>query len=615
MMLRMYPMIALLAALCLVSCDPENPDDKGGTGGTGEQKTLSLSEFGKLNQSQGGLNSHSEGWDRSVLKMDHSSLVEVTNNVQYPYYPRLRTLPDGSYILFWQTSKVSDANGKDTHYALSKDLRNWTYMGNLWKSYDVVTSIGTNDVRYFTNANGLVLSSGELLVVAAFRAVHAYGKMDAQADQGLIVKKSKDGGKTWYGEKEIYHGPCWEAHLIELPSGEIQCFYSESRPWISSSHSGTGMVWSKDGGATWEPELGSHFRVMRKHWWNFKPSNSAYGGMYCYTYQMPVGVILNGSKQFAFAMESANQRVTNSSGGTSDQFSIALAFSKEDGVWVNLVDDEVLPPEQRIDSLVTRGAAPYLVQFPSGECLLAYGGTDGKQHLMIGGPDARHWGDAFDGLPYKGSWGGLDLTSSHQVISYMRDSRISSEDACIQIARFNLDHDINASVRTVKVDADNSDWSTADDALFVGSKGDARATLRCSADSENLYFLVEVMDEKLSRSDFCTVYLCSGEKFGGASRRIKVYLDGLKGVSNYAGSWREINDSKASVKSAYDGNPTSLDDTDNGYLAEICVPRSEGPVTDGEVLVNFSIFDAAANSEDSVKDTNSPVGWLKIKGL
>ena len=614
-MLRMNPLIVFLAILSLASCDPVKPDDKGNTGGPGEQKALSLTDFARLNQSEGELNSHSDGWDRSVLKMDYSSLVEVTNNVQYPHYPRLRTLPDGSYILFWQTSSVSDANGKDTHYALSKDLKNWTYMGNLWKSYNVVTSIGTNDVRYFTNANGLVLSSGELLVVAAFRAVHAYGKFDAQADQGLIVKKSKDGGKTWYGETEIYHGPCWEAHLIELPSGEIQCFYSESRPWISSSHSGTGMVWSKDGGATWEPELGSHFRVMRKHWWNFKPSNTSYGSMYCYTYQMPVGVILNGSKQFAFAMESANQRVANSSGGTNDQFSIALAFSKEDGVWENLVDDEVLPPEQRIDSLVPRGAAPYLVQFRSGECLLAYGGTDGKQHLMLGGPDARQWGAAFDGLPYKGSWGGFDLTSSHQVISYMRDSRISAEEACIQIARFNLDHDIKASGHTVKIDADNSDWSVADDALFVGSKGNARATLRCSADAENLYFLVEVFDEKLSRSDFCTLYLCNGDKFGGSSRRIKVYLDGLKGVSNFAGSWKEISDSKVNAKSAYDGNPASLDDTDNGYLAEICVPRSELPISGGEILVNFSIFDAAANSEDSVKDTNSPAGWLKIKGL
>lgn len=614
-MLRMNTLLALLSVCCLVACNPEGPDDNGNSGSGGEQKKLVLSDFASLNQGAAELNSHADGWDRSVLKMDYSSLVEVTDNVQYPKYPRLRTLPDGSYILFWHTSSVSDANGKDTHYSLSNDLKHWTYMGHLWKSYNVVTSIGTNDVRYFTNPNGLVLSNGELLVVAAFRAVHAYGNFDAQADQGLIIKKSKDGGKTWYGEKEIYHGPCWEAHLMELPSGEIQCFYSESRPWISSSHSGTGMVWSKDGGATWEPELGSHFRVMRKHWWNYKPSNSSYGAMYCYTYQMPVGVILNGSKQFAFAMESANQRVANSSGGTSDQFSVAIAFSKEDGIWVNLVDDEVLPPEQRIDSLVQRGAAPYLVQFHSGECLLAYGGTDSRQHLMIGSPNAREWGEAFYGLPYKGSWGGLDITSSHQVISYMRDVRVSAEEACIQIARFNLDHDIKASSHAVNVDADNSDWAATDDALFVGSKGDARATLRCSADADNIYFLIEAFDEKLSKSDFCTIYLCNGEKFGAASRRIKVFLDGLKGVSNFAGSWREISDSKVSAKAAYDGTPTSLDDTDNGYLVEICVPRNEVPVSGGECLVNFSIFDAAANSEDSVKDTNSPNGWLKIKGL
>lgn len=606
-------LIVLLLGAC--SCKKEDGSGGGGEGGKGIRKTLKLTEFVNLNKGEDAINSHADSWDYSSMKMDYSSYVEVTNGVQYPKYPRLRTLPDGSYILFWHSSGVDDANGKDTHYSLSKDLKTWEYMGYLWKSYDVVTSVGTNDVRYFTNPNGIVLSNGELLAIAAFRAVKAYSRQDAQSDQGLIVKRSKDGGRTWFGETEIYHGPCWEAHLIELPSGQIQAFYSESRPWISSSHSGTGMVYSDDGGATWSPKLGDHMRVMRKQWWNIHPSVTKYGPMYCFTYQMPVGVILNNSNKFAFAMESANEREVKSSGDFSDHFSIAIAFSKDDGKWENLQNEDVLPREQRIDSLVSRGAAPYLIQFPSGECLLAYGGTDSKQHMMTGNEKATEFSAAFDGLPYKGSWGGLEMTSSHQAISYMRNVRISSAEANIQIARFNLNHNIVASKHPVTVDTDNSDWFDTDDALFVGSKGQARGTLRCSCDESNVYFLVEVLDETLSVNDFCTIFLTPSEdRFKAASRRIKVNYNGLKSVTQYSGSWREVS-SGAKALGAYDGDPTTSKDMDNGYLVEISVPRAELSLEGGKTLVNFALFDSAANAEDSVKDTNTPSKWLTISGL
>ena len=113
------------------------------------------------------------------------------------------------------------------------------------------------------------MANGELLAVASFSTVNTYSNPNYTAEQGIVVKQSQDGGYTWFGEKEIYHGPCWEPHLIELPSGEIQCFFSESRPWTSGSHSGTDMLRSIDGGETWEPALGeSAYRVMRKHWWN-----------------------------------------------------------------------------------------------------------------------------------------------------------------------------------------------------------------------------------------------------------------------------------------------------------------------------------------------------------
>ena len=321
-------MLGVLCVLALtLSCTKETQGGDHGSQGGGTQTSLELTEFTRLNRGESEINSHADDWDRSTVKMDYRSYIELgaANNVYLPTYARIRTLRDGSYILTWQDAVGVNGNGENTYYALSRDLKNWVYMGYLWQGQNVYNGLGKPDVRRFTNANTLQLANGELLAVASFSTVNTYSNPNYTAEQGIVVKRSQDGGYTWFGEKEIYHGPCWEPHLIELPSGEIQCFFSESRPWTSGSHSGTDMLRSIDGGETWEPALGeSAYRVMRKLWWN------AQKNMWCYTYQMPVGIILNESNRFAFAMESCNQRVVNASGGYSDQFSIAMVFSHED---------------------------------------------------------------------------------------------------------------------------------------------------------------------------------------------------------------------------------------------------------------------------------------------
>ncbi len=605
-------------ALC-ISCGKEPSPGHGGGGSkpTGGSVTLEMTPFEALNQGPSTINDHASDWSRAVLKMDKRSYQDLgaENNVILPTYSRIRTLKDGSYILGWHnTISSSDANGSDTYYAISKDFKTWTYMGYLWKSYAVTNGLGNPDKRYFTNPNFFQLSNGEVIAVAAFRTTKTYGNANYKNEQGIIVKRSSDGGRSWFGEKEIYHGPCWEAHMIELPSGEIQCFFSESRPWISSSHSGTTMVYSRDGGDTWSPALGQEgLRVMRKHWWNIKPQHAS--EMWCYTYQMPVGVILNGTSQFAFAMESCNQRVINSSGGTNDQFSIAICFSPEDGQWIPLKGDEVVPKKLRIDSLVTRGAAPYLVQFPSGETVLAYGGTDSKQHIKLGNAKATEFADDVIFLPGKGSWGGLDMSTPHTVLTAMRNSTAGHDNATIAIAKLYLNHGITASSHPVKNDADNSEWTTADDALFVGSRSQAQATLRCSVDKDNYHFLVEVLDRTLSKSDFTYMLLAPDDgtgKLGAKARRIRFGFEGVKSTDQYAGGWKEF-DFGAKVTAAYDGTPGDNSDEDNGYLAEITVPRSAIDASSGRILVNLGCFDTVDNVEDVIADANSPSKWMTIK--
>ena len=91
------------------------------------------------------------------------------------------------------------------------------------------------------------------------------------------------------------------------------------------------------------------------------------------------------------------------------------------------------------------------------------------------------------------------------------------------------------------LDGDDSEWAESDEALFVGSRCQAQATLRCSADAENLYFLVEVFDESLSSTDFAYILLSPDndtENLSAKSRRIRFGYDRIKSTDQYAGGWR-----------------------------------------------------------------------------
>ena len=98
---------------------------------------VNITPFGQLNQGASQLNSHAGASVRSSIKpMKHTLtlLPPDTTSLKWPSYPRVRVLPDGSYILFWQEGlSAGDGNGRHTLYAKSEDMVNWKHMGYLWE--------------------------------------------------------------------------------------------------------------------------------------------------------------------------------------------------------------------------------------------------------------------------------------------------------------------------------------------------------------------------------------------------------------------------------------------------------------------------------------------------
>ena len=584
---------------------------------TSVRKTLSLTPFIELNQSLGELNSHADVHERSSLKMMYSTLQVKgeDDGYRYPHYARIRKMSDGSYIQMWQTPSDEDAyngnkNGKDVYYSLSKDFKTWSTPTELFKSKNVYYDILNRDTRHYSNGNGIVLSNGDFLAVACFRAPEIYNNESYKSYQGLAIRRSTDCGKSWSTEQIIYNGPCWEPHLMEVEEGVIHCYFAESRPWISGSHSGTSLVISNDGGSSWSPAVGSEpYRVMRKKWYSEKDNT------YFYTDQMAVGIKLNGTSQLAFAVECVDSRNTSNQ----ETLSSSVVYSPENGQWNYLQGDEEASCS-RLDK-VGDGGAPYLVQFHSGETVLTYSSSDYKMYYKIGNERAADFSSkSRPVLPYKGSWGGMEMESPHTLLAcrYSSDNDVSA----LSRARFALNHNIAASSGVHMADADNSDWKNTDEALYLGSVSNTEASLRCAQDSRNIYFLIEVSEAHLSSDDYVTVMMSQTNASGAVShdaRRIKVGPRGVISTEKYAGAW-EYSEMGATVASAYDGTLDASGDTDNGYIVEIAVSRTSFNAADGLMLINFAMSsnDDAGRfiGEDAISvQTDSTTGWIEVTGI
>ena len=589
---------------------------------TSVRKTLSLTPFMELNQSLGELNSHADVHERSSLKMMYSTLQVKgkDDGYRYPHYARIRKMSDGSYIQMWQTPSDEDVyngnkNGKDVYYSLSKDFKTWSTPTELFNSKTVYYDILNRDTRHYSNGNGIVLSNGDFLAVACFRAPEIYNNESYKSYQGLAIRRSTDCGKSWSTEQIIYNGPCWEPHLMEVEEGVIHCYFAESRPWISGSHSGTSLVISNDGGSSWSPAVGSEpYRVMRKKWYSEKDDT------YFYTDQMAVGIKLNGTSQLAFAVECVDSRNTSNQ----ETLSSSVVYSPENGQWNYLQGDEEASCS-RLDK-VGDGGAPYLVQFHSGETIFSYSASsDLKMYYKVGDEKASDFtSKSHLLLPYKGSWGGMEMESPHTLLAcrYSSDNDVPA----LSRARFALNHNIAASSGVHMADADNSDWKNTDEALYVGSISANWATLRCSQDSDKVYFLIEVSDEYISSKDYVTLTLASdsGDNKLGEVRRIKVTPKGVVTTERHLYAW-EKSEIGAVITVAYDGE-IDEDGGDNGYIVEMEISRSSLPISDGRLLVNFAMsdwelgWDSEGEFDDyktdaissSSTDTSS---WIEVTGI
>ncbi len=566
---------------------------------------VSITPIGQLNQAEEELNSHAGITGRSSIRMNYRTYTEVPKNELYEpnqQYPRIKKMADGRFIMFYQKgSSKSSGIGQRCHWAISSDLTHWEHKGDVFTTRTLTTADGQSIKRYYANCDAVVLKNGDILAVASYRGDNY--KVNTQWD-GVELRRSTDNGQTWGDYQEIYKGGVtWEPYIIELASGEIHCYFTDSNRTGLDGHgqdTGVAMVTSSDGGKTWNPapqdEFYEPYYVLRMAW--------EANGERMFNHQMPCIIQLNNSNELAAVMESHP--------GDED-YHISMAWSGEDGQWEHLAAGQEGPEDS--ENMLFLGSAPYLMQFPSGETLLSY--NRGGFHLKMGDATARHFAhEPYD--PFKGSfWGSLCLMDSHRAIGTIPHE----SDESIIVAQFILNHRIEAIPRETSVDGDNKEWQDTDHALFVGDKSQAQATLRAACHEDSLYFLAEVLDQNLSTSgsDYISLYITPDTESGqlnDKALRINIAANGLKNVETYRnGQWTETDRQDLSIETTK-CDRAELSSKERGYIAEIGLPKDALGINGDEVLVNFSI--SRNYGEQDALATRSSTGteeWIPIGGL
>ena len=548
-----------------------------------------------------------DDFNTASLEIDYRQTAELTSaktgysRYDNAWYPRVKKVRDDLYLLLYHYGQY----GQHIYWTTSRDGVKWNAPSVLYQGGASATGFthaegplaGTKDDMRAVNPDACVLDNGDILCVYSVRSNKGYQQViDLNGLELVRGKVTASGGIQWSKPTKIYTGTNWEPFIMQRDDGQIEIYFSSSVTYIAKygfdkakRSSGTGLIVSKDGGYTWTPDVQAgdknYYRptVVYQQAIGEKKTPNGETAMY-FSGQMPSVVQLyNGKSMIAVEVHGLNNKYT-----------ISLATSEAGGNWKDLGITEEGPSTMMKD--VFTGAAPYLARFKSGEVYLTYT-SKGLKGRVAKADGTAVSSKEFTAVPgAAGSWGSTEIVGSHAVLSTA--PVVNGDKRGVKIVRSYLNHRINAPKTAVTVDGYTNDWDDIEntDALFVGSESQAQITLRAAHDDENVYFLVSRLDDFMTSSDAVMVCIGAGET---ADYRVVVGVDGSVSIDHYAAGAKQSSITGGTAVVKVLGTLNNNEDTDEGCVYEIAVPKSAVGLTGAK---SFKVRPVLTN-----KDSNNVI--------
>ena len=550
-----------------------------------------LSDFYQMNAAHKE-GSHTDLTDYSYLEADFRTRNELSPSVaktSLPYYTRVKQLPDGTFLLFYNDEK----NGQGVRCLKSEN-------GKTWGSYSTVFSPFSDKV--YANPDAIVLNNGDILVCAAWRHKGSYYTNPTRG--GISIKRSTDNGKTWGQEQVIFTGINWEPSFLQLRSGELHIYWTNTTchvlPSGNNTSTGTAMLRSFDNGKTWTGDISTPYsgQVVSKQ------KTEYYDGVQFYTDQMPVAVELqNGT--IALAMESRLNR--------NNTYRVTMAYSNDN--WAETVPANGEGPKDKLTNHFV-ATAPYIRQFPSGEVILRYSRLE-TSTLLLADPTGHKFHKELVKLDNTNHWGSIELIDNMHTALAVSTSKYDvdtpNELRKITTQKVNLDHALFApGADSIEIDGNSHDWTNNTDALFVGSASQAQATYRFAKNGDKVYLLIDRLDYDLTDEDTCTVQF----SLPGSILDVLSVTVGINGITEQFARISGVKqDISCNAEVTVFGTANDGKAKDEGFLAEIEIPAS---FFGDEIRVSPTLYNkdtdgkGIADSIEMISATNT-TRWIPVK--
>ena len=497
--------------------------------------------------------------DGSRIAWDYTTGKYVTNGV----YSRVKRLNTGELALVY-------SDGPNVYIRKSSDN------GGTWSGQVLVASQASYNN---TNADMIQLSNGWLLYAWNGRPV-----TDGTVPYIIKTKLSKDNGATWVNEQLIYTADvvaangCWEPALIQLPSGEIQLFFSNENPYRNSNDQEIDMVRSYDNAATWSGIVVTSHR-----------SGGRDG--------MPIPLYLKNNSNLVYSIEDPGYNGTFKpviiSSSVQSDWNGGTVPGNSPNRWGALRSDYALPAS-------VYAGAPYLIQMANGETVISCQSEQGRNagnstmQVYIGDENAQNFSRQNTPFPYlaaagTANWNAMLALDENTIMATSSINTAGNGPSGIWIITGKIIPPINASIGNITIDGQikDTEWNTPSSA-FIGSYSNTNTTMKTSYDANNLYVLMDVNDQHLWNNsstlwndDGIEIYLdpqnknCNGICTGLYKLLFNIGNNTLFQQCNSQGAWDTWTPSGVNYKIKYSGTINNATDTDQGYVVEVAIPWSQ----------------------------------------
>ncbi len=429
---------------------------------------------------------------------------------------------------------------------------------------------------------------------------------------------SEDNGKTWTDPITIYdahytgEGGCWEPSFLELPSGEIHCYFADESDFMTSNEQCISVCRSFDKGKTWSERSRVCFR------------SGARDGM-------PVPILTEDGEIIVIIED-------NGWPGKPGFRATTVRCTLEDNWSTPILADS---PNREIifqneeDYTTYRSAAPYLRQLPTGETIASWQGDHwdrvaGQEstydmYVAVGDKDARNFKAVtapFDLDPGIHSlWNSVVCVGDGSVIAL---GSIGGANA-INMIKGRAYSYFEAEYGTPKLDGSSlrENYTTKmGKQIYMGSARTNKVNADFLYDHQNLYFTTRVADTNIysgqGDADYIELFFdfedCC-DTFGQKGMfQFRINLDGtVEMKSGNNNRWTTVSDTSAitalsSIKTSY-------------YEVEVAFPWSlfgydkvptEKPIRFDFRVKNFTGNDLLeVNIPDAVR--RQSWSWMELK--